>query len=132
MFIITPAAISFSLFRLKMQRAKHLLPTYTRAATTKVFCQLLVSHVVLNNLVYGVDRTYSISFNSSNDGEFFWILNSKGLSRRSGIEKQSRCLLFTSATKRESRHLHVVVVKWTSKTYINKCDAHAKLLFCQS
>ena len=37
-------------------------------------------------------------------------LNSKRLYRSSGKEKESRCLVFTSYTKREIRQFHVVVV----------------------
>ena len=37
-------------------------------------------------------------------------LNSKRLYRSSGKEKESRCLVFTSSTKREIRQFHVVVV----------------------
>ena len=38
--------------------------------------------------------------------------------------------MFTSYTKREIRHFHIVVVQ--AKKCIKKRDAHAKLLFCQS
>ena len=38
-------------------------------------------------------------------------LNSKRLFRSSGKEKESRCLVFTSSTKREIWHVHVVVVQ---------------------
>ena len=56
-------------------------------------------------------RACSISFNSSNISKFFcsWIL--KGLYQSSGKEKESCRLLFTSSTKREIRHFHVVVVQ---------------------
>ena len=48
-----------------------------------------------------VTRAYSISFNLANfSGVEFKI----GLYRRSGNEKESRCLEFTSSTKREIRH----------------------------
>ena len=40
----------------------------------------------------------------------FQELNSKGLQRRSRIEKESRCLVFTSC-QREIRHLHVIVMQ---------------------
>ena len=41
----------------------------------------------------------------------FWELKSKGLQKSSGEEKESCSLLFPSSTKREFRHLHVVVVQ---------------------
>ena len=42
---------------------------------------------------------------------FFLELNSKRLYRSSGKEKESRSLAFTSSTKRENGHFHVVVVQ---------------------
>ena len=45
-------------------------------------------------------RDCSISFSSSNAGNFFLDLNSKRLYLSSGKEKESRCLEFTSSTKR--------------------------------
>ena len=42
--------------------------------------------------------------------QIFPELNSKRLYQSSGKEKESRCLVFTSSTKREIRHCHVVVV----------------------
>ena len=59
----------------------------------------------------------------------FLDLNSKRLYQSSGKEKESRCLLFTSSTKREIRYFHIVVVHRRQR---NKRDASAKLLFCQS
>ena len=41
----------------------------------------------------------------------FWKLNSKRLYQTSGKDKKSRWLVFTSWTKREIRHFHVVVVQ---------------------
>ena len=38
-------------------------------------------------------------------------LNSKRLYQSLGREKESRCLVFKSFTKREIRHFHVVVVQ---------------------
>ena len=43
--------------------------------------------------------------------KFFLELNSKRLCRSAGKDKESRCLVFTSSTKRENRHFHVVVVQ---------------------
>ena len=60
-------------------------------------------------------------------------LNSKRLYQSSGREKESRCLVFKSFTKREIRHFHVVVVQWQrAKKCTWKRDARAKLLFCSS
>ena len=71
-------------------------------------------------------RPYSILFNSPNLGNFFLGLSSKRLYRSSEKEEGSRCLIFTSSTKRESR----------SAVTANKCtkmrDARAKSLFYQS
>ena len=41
----------------------------------------------------------------------FWNLNSKRLYQTSGKDKESRWLVFTSWTKREIKHFHVVVVQ---------------------
>ena len=43
--------------------------------------------------------------------QIFPELNSKRLYQSSGKEKESRCLAFTSSTKREIRYFHVVVVQ---------------------
>ena len=43
--------------------------------------------------------------------QIFLELNSKRLYQSSGKEKESRCLVFTSSTKREIRQFHVVVVQ---------------------
>ena len=42
--------------------------------------------------------------------QFFVELNSKRLYQSSGKRKESRRLVFTSSTKREIRHFHVLVV----------------------
>ena len=42
-------------------------------------------------------------------------LDSKRLYESSGKEKESRCLEFTSSTKQEIRHFHVVVVQWRQR-----------------
>ena len=59
----------------------------------------------------------------------FLELNSKGLYRSWGKEKECRCLEFTSSTKRELRQFHVVVVQQRQR---NVHYARAELLFCQS
>ena len=67
-------------------------------------------------------------------------LNSKRLYQSSGKEKQSRCLVFTSSTKREIRHFHVVVVQRRQRN-VQKSVMHVQslcfaylhlLLFCRS
>ena len=72
-------------------------------------------------------RPYSILFNSPNLGNFFLGLNSKRLDRSSEKEKESRCLVFTSSTKRERRSHAVTANKCTKRR-----DARAKSLFYQS
>ena len=68
-------------------------------------------------------------------------LNSKGLCPQCpGKEKESCCLEFTSSTKREIRHFHVVVVQWRLRN-VQKSVMHVQgccfanlnlLLFCRS
>ena len=67
---------------------------------------------------------YSVSFSSSNLGNFFcsWILR---LYQSSEKEEESRCLVFTSFTKREIRHFHVVVVQWRQRN-VQKNVTHAQ------
>ena len=84
-------------------------------------------------------RPYSISFNLSNVSNFFrsWILKHKIKGQE---KKTSRCLVFTSSTKREMRHFHVVVVPWWQRN-VQKSMMHVQiccfvylnlLLFCRS
>ena len=51
-----------------------------------------------------------ISFNSSNVGNFYWSWILKDYIKVQE-KKDSRCLVFPSAAKREIRHFHVVVVQ---------------------
>ena len=68
-------------------------------------------------------RAYSILFNSSNVVNFLW----------SWILKECiEVLVFTSSTKCENRHFHVIVVQWRKKKCTKRHDAHSKLLFSQS
>ena len=60
----------------------------------------------------------------------FLELNTKGLYQSLGKEKEGRCFVFTSSTKREIRQFHVVVVPGRQRNVPKKRDAHAKLLFC--
>ena len=64
-------------------------------------------------------RAYSISFNSSNVGNFCLDLNSKNLYQSSGKENESRCRVFTSSTKREIWHFYVVVMQWRQRNVQN-------------
>ena len=69
----------------------------------------------------------------------FLGLNSKGLYRSWGKEKQSHCLGFTFSTKREIRHFHIVVLLWLQRNVQKSvmhvqscCFANVKqLLFCR-
>ena len=60
--------------------------------------------------LYALIQPRSVRQIMSNAGSFFRELNSKD-----GSEKESRRLEFKSATKREIRHFHVVVVQWRQK-----------------
>ena len=69
----------------------------------------------------------------------FLELNSIRLYQSSGKEKESRCLVFTSSTKREIRHFHVVVVQRRQRN-VQKSVMHVQslcfaylnlLLFCR-
>ena len=57
----------------------------------------------------------------------FLELNSKGLYQSAGKEKESCCLVFSSATKREFRNFYVVVVQQRQRNVPKKRDARAKL-----
>ena len=62
------------------------------------------------------------------------------LYRRSGKERESRCLVFRSSIKREIKHFHVVVVQWRQRNvqksviYETSCcfPNLNPLLFCRS
>ena len=57
--------------------------------------------------------------------QIFLELNSKRLYRSSGKEKESRCLVFTSSTKREIRHFHVVAVQQRQRN-VQKSVVHVQ------
>ena len=67
-------------------------------------------------------RACSISFNSSNLGNFFLELNSKGLYQSSRNEKESCCLVWPSSTKREIMQFHDVVVQRRLRNVQKKRD----------
>ena len=71
---------------------------------------------------------YFTSFNPTKVGDFFWRWILKDwMDRSSGREKENRCLVFKSFTKREIRHFQVVVVQrrqrnvWTSVMHMQNC-----------
>ena len=61
-------------------------------------------------------RAYSISFNLSNVDKFFWSWILEDCIEVQEKKKESR-LVFTSSTKREIRHFHVVIVQWRREMY---------------
>ena len=75
--------------------------------------------------------TYSISFNSSNVGNFFWSWIIR-LYQSSGKEKESCCLVLRSLAKREIWLFYVVVVQWWQRNVQKRMMQAAKLLFHQS
>ena len=70
----------------------------------------------------------------------FWELSSEGLYQSSRKEKESCCPVFSSSTKREIRHFHVVVVQRRQRN-VQKSVMHVQsccfvnldlLLYCRS
>ena len=59
---------------------------------------------------FKLHRAYSNSFSSSNVCKFFWSWILKRLYQSLEKEKESRCIVFTSSTKRKIRQFHVAVV----------------------
>ena len=101
-FLRRLAAVTSSFAReLKQQRRRRLRKRYIKSEFS---------------LLQTLSRLF-ISFNS--------LLNSKRLYRSSGIEKPSRCLEFTSSTKREIRHFHVVLLQWRQR-YVQKSMMHVQ------
>ena len=94
---------------------------------------------ILKSHCFRLYRTYSTS-DSSNVGNFFWIWFLQNIFQSSGKEKESRCLVFTSFTKREIKHFHAVVVQSLQRN-VQKSVMHVQsccfanlnlLLFCRS
>jgi len=94
-------------------------------------------HLQVNLRCFKLYRAYSIS---SNIGNFFLELISRGLYQSSGTENESCCLVFPSSTNREIRHVHVVVVQRRQRN-VQKSVMHVQsccfanlnlLLFCRS
>ena len=92
----------------------------------------------VNSLCFKLYCAYSISFHSSNVGEWFWSWILKDSIKVQKKKKGSCCLVFLSSTKREFRHFHVVVVQRRRRN-VQKSVMHVKgcclanlLLFCHS
>ena len=80
-------------------------------------------HLEVNLRFFKLSRAYSIS---SNIGNFFLELSSRGLYQSSGKEKKSCCLVFPSSTgTQEARRSRAETAKKCTK----KRDARAELLF---
>ena len=80
-----------------------------------------ITYELVNSRCLKLYRAYSISFNSSNVGNFLLDLNFKELYQSSRKEKESCCLVFTSSTKRETRHFHVLRNVPKSVMYVQSC-----------
>ena len=84
-----------------------------------------------NSRCFKLYRANYISIKSSNVGHVL-ELNSKRPVWYSGKEKESRCVVIMSSTKREIWYVHVVVVQCRQRNMQKKRAERAKLLFCQS
>ena len=81
---------------------------------------------------------YSMSSYFVKFWQMFLELNSKGMHQSSGKQKGSFCLMFPSSTKRDFKHLHVIVVQWRQRNvqkgvmHVHCCcvDNLNPLLFC--
>ena len=58
--------------------------------------------------------------------QFSLELNSKRLYQSSGKEKESCSLVFTSSTKHEIRHFHILVVQWRQRNVQSKGVMHVQ------
>ena len=70
-------------------------------------------------------RTFSISFNLSNVGNFFSSLIITESMKVQDKKNKSFCLVFTSSRKREIRHNHLVVMQRRQRNVQKKCNARA-------
>ena len=92
----------------------------------------------MNLLCFKFHCSYSNSFTLSSFGDLIWSWLLKGC-RSSEKEKENRCLVFTSAIKREIRKVHVVIVQWRqsdvqkSVIHLQSCSfvSLILLLFCR-
>ena len=79
-------------------------------------CRRLRKHHLKSE--YALLQSLSCLFHLVQFVKCWQMLNSKGLYRSSGKEKESR-LVFTSSTKRKIRHFHVVVVQSRQKSVMH-------------
>ena len=87
----------------------------------------------VNLLCFKLDLTYSISFNSANNGPFLWSWILKDCS----VEEKGNChLVFPSSIKHEIRHFHVVFMQGQQRNVQESlmhmqscCFANLNLLF---
>ena len=86
----------------------------------------------MNSLCLKLYHAYSNSFSSSNVGKCFWSWILKTVSKFRKRKGRSLSLVFTSSTKREIRHFHVVVVQRRRRNVQKKHDSWATLSFNQS
>ena len=87
-------------------------PRHVRELKQQRWRRIRKRHLKVDLHCFKLYRAYSISFDSSNVGNFFLEMNSKRLYRSSGKKKESRFLVFTPSKKREIRKFHAVVVQW--------------------
>ena len=94
----------------------------------------------MNSRWFKLYRAYSISFNSVNNGKFFWSWLLKDCIEVQEKKKENCCLQFMSSTKREIRTFHVVIVQRRQRNVQKRvmhvqccCFANLNiLLFCRS
>ena len=75
---------------------------------------------------------YSVLFNLSNVGKFFWSWILKAVSELKKAESENRSLTLTSSKRRDNWAVSRRGRATTSKKCTKKRDAREKLLFCQS
>ena len=97
-------------------------------------------HLKMNSHFLKLYRAYSISFNSSNVGKFFWSWILKDCIKVQEKKKKVVVLCSHASTKREIRHFHVVIVQRRLRN-VQKCVMHVQsccfaninlLVFCRS
>ena len=111
LFLMTWLWKQFLIRELKQQRRRRLLKRHLKSEVV-----LLETLSRLFHLVYRV-KCWQV----------FLELNAKGLYQSSGREKEHRCLVFPSSTKREFRHLHVAVVQRRQRN-VQKSVMHGQLV----
>ena len=79
---------------------------------------------------FKIHRSYSMSFNLSDVGEFFWSWILRAVTDfEKKKRKANRSFVFTCSAKREVRHFHVVVFSRTAEKCTKKRAASAKVCF---